>query len=268
MANPDSVVFGIHAVAAVVRDHPERVRRVLVESKKNDPRLSALCEKAKQQGLTVTKAKRGELARRSEGGTHQGVLAVCDEVELADEADLRSLLDKTDDPLVLAIDGVEDPRNLGACLRSADAAGVAAVVLPRSRRPSVTGAVQKAAGGSASTLFLAEVPNLVRALANMQRMGIHVTGTCQDAPDLYANAHLEGPSAIVVGGEHKGLRRLTRETCDQLVRIPMFGSVASLNVSVAAGLLLYEARRQRGWPTSSSQGRAGSLEVPSPINSP
>ena len=247
MANTDSEMFGIHAVTAVVRDQPHRVRRVLVDSKRDDPRISELCELAKQQGLKVAHASKGELARRSDGGSHQGVLAVCDAIELANEGELHDRLRSVEDPLVLAIDGVEDPRNLGACLRPADAAGVTAVVLPRSRRSSVTGVVQKAAGGSLSSLFLAEVPNLVRNLVDMQRIGILVTGACQDAPFVYADTCLEGASAIVVGGEQKGLRRLTRETCDQLVSIPMFGSVESLNVSVATGLLLYEARRQRGW---------------------
>ncbi len=239
-----SQVFGLHAVTAALTARPERIR-VLYVQKGRDPRKEALVAQARAAGVRVSFVDRSWLDRKAEGA-HQGVLAEQQALVPADEKALEAAWGDMPRPrLLLALDGVQDPRNLGACLRSAGAAGVQGVLLPRRNNAPLTGAALKASAGVAERLFLVAVANLARRLEWLKERGAWVMGACGDADTSCFDADFRGDTVIVVGGEGKGLRRLTRERCDTLVRIPMAEGVESLNVSVAVGVLLFEARRQR-----------------------
>jgi 23S rRNA (guanosine2251-2'-O)-methyltransferase len=239
-----SDVFGVHAVRAVLEGEPARVRVVYVQ-RGREPRKQALVELAGQAGVRVEFVDRRWLDRRV-GDAHQGVVADCHERALNTEAELEALWDDLERPLLLLVlDGVQDPRNLGACLRTARAAGVQAVLLPRRHSAPLSGTAVKAAAGAAEGLLIVEVANLARRLEWLKAHGTWLIGAAGDAATDYFAASYSEDVAIVMGGEAKGLRRLTREACDTLVRIPMAGAVESLNVSVATGVLLFEARRQR-----------------------
>ncbi len=241
-----SYVFGLHAVTALLERSPERLRALYVQRGRRDQRMGALVEAARARGIRVEAADKRWLDRRAEG-SHQGVLADCHDLALSDEKDLEARWPTMTRPvLFLVLDGISDPRNLGACLRSANAAGVDAVLLPRRRSAPLNAAALKTAAGGAEDLLLVEVANLARRLEWLKDQGIWVVGTAADAVDSWTQADVAGNCAIVLGGEGGGMRALTRKTCDQLVRLPMRGSVQSLNVSVAAGILLFEAVRQRG----------------------
>jgi 23S rRNA (guanosine2251-2'-O)-methyltransferase len=185
------------------------------------------------------------LAKLAGEVTHQGAVASVRPLKAWDEHDLLGSIVELDSPLLLVLDGVTDPHNLGACLRSADAAGAHAVVIPKDRAAAVDGVVRKVAAGAAEFVPVATVTNLARALDMLKERGVWVVGTDAEAPETLYGADLDRPLALVLGAEGDGMRRLTRERCDFLVRIPMAGQVASLNVSVAAGIALFEARRQR-----------------------
>lgn len=241
-----SYVLGLHAVAALLESSPARVRALYVQRGRRDQRMGTLVEAARAQGIRVETADKRWLDRRAEG-SHQGVLADCHDLALSDEKDLETRWPEMQRPvLFLVLDGISDPRNLGACLRSANAAGVDAVLLPRRRSAPLNAAALKTAAGGAEGLLLVEVANLARRLTWLKDQGIWVVGSDADAADGWTQADLVGNCAIVLGGEGDGMRALTRKTCDQLVMLPMRGSVQSLNVSVAAGILLFEAVRQRG----------------------
>ncbi len=238
-------VYGLHAVAALLQRAPERVREVVLQEGRGDARIQALVEEAHTAGLPVTRCPRAELDERYPEWTHQGALLRCRESAPLSEHDLPALLEGVAEPLVLVLDGVQDPHNLGACLRTADAAGVTAVVAPRDKAVSLTPVVRKVACGAAETVPFVVVTNLARTLRSLGDAGLWIIGTAGEADaDLY-QADLTGPVALVLGAEGKGMRRLTREHCDRLISIPMFGSVSSLNVSVATGVCLFEALRQR-----------------------
>ncbi|MEZ5560164.1 MAG: 23S rRNA (guanosine(2251)-2'-O)-methyltransferase RlmB [Pseudomonadales bacterium] len=240
-----STVCGIHPVAALLDTAPERVRVLLVQRGNRNARLQALVQQARDAGIRVEFVERNRLDRRAEG-THQGVLADCHEQALADEAELEARWSELAQPrLLLVLDGVTDPRNLGACLRSANAAGVAAVLLPRRRSAPLNEVALKTAAGGAEGLLIVEVANLARRLEWLKDRGVWVVGAAGAALEPWTAADLGADCALVLGSEGEGLRALTARTCDQLVRIPMRGSVSSLNVSVAAGILLFEAVRQR-----------------------
>lgn len=238
-------VHGIHAVAAVLRDNPERVRVVYRQRGRRDGRLDALTDDARAAGIRVELVQRQQLDRLAVG-SHQGVVADCHELALATEKDFqRAFADLPEPRLLLAIDGVTDPRNLGACLRSAEAAGVQAVLLPKRRSAPLNAAAMKAAAGAAERLLLVAVTNLARRLEWLRDQGVWVIGAVGEAELPWSDADLKTSIALVVGSEDRGLRKLTAQCCDQLVHIPMAGGVTSLNVSVAAGVLLFEAVRQR-----------------------
>jgi 23S rRNA (guanosine2251-2'-O)-methyltransferase len=241
-----SLVFGLHAVRAVLARRPRDVLRLSIAAARDDARVRELRELAAAQGIAPVSAAAEALDRETGGAAHQGVVA---EVRPSAPLNENSLLDMltaaTEPPLVLVLDGVSDPHNLGACLRTADAAGAMAVVVPRDRAASLTPVVRKVAAGAAETVPFAQVTNLARSLRDMKQAGLWIAGTAEDGgQDLY-EADLSGPLAIVMGSEGRGLRRLTLECCDFSLRLPMRGTVASLNVSVAAGVALYEALRQR-----------------------
>ncbi len=241
-----SLVFGLHAVRAVLARRPKDVLRLAIVAGRDDARVRELRGLAASQGIAPVSASAETLDRETGGAVHQGVVA---EVRPSAPLDENSLLDLltglTGPALVLVLDGVSDPHNLGACLRTADAAGATAVVAPRDRAAGLTPTVRKVAAGAAETVPFAQVTNLARSLRDMQAAGIWIAGTAEDGDRELFAADLTGPLALVMGSEGRGLRRLTRECCDFTLKLPMLGSVGSLNVSVAAGITLYEALRQR-----------------------
>jgi 23S rRNA (guanosine2251-2'-O)-methyltransferase len=249
-----SVVYGLHAVHAVLKRRPKDVVRLSIAAARDDARVRELRELAAKHGVKATGATADSLDQETGGAAHQGVVAVVRPSAPLDENSLLDLLTATPGPaLVLVLDGVSDPHNLGACLRTADAAGATAVVAPRDRAAGLTPVVRKVAAGAAETVPFAQVTNLARALRDMKQAGLWIAGTAGDGDQELFQADLAGPLAVVMGSEGRGLRRLTRECCDFSLRLPMRGAVASLNVSVAAGIVLYEALRQRGAKVAESE---------------
>ncbi len=249
-------IYGRHAVEAALRAGPERVERVWLAEGRRERALETIARMAAAAGVPVERVPRARLDRIAGDRHHQGVAARYRGPEPRGEGFLDGLLTSLEaPPLLLALDGVEDPRNLGACLRTAEAAGAHAVLAPRDRAVGLTPAAVKAAAGAAERLPFVQVTNLARTLERLRRdYGLRVVGADAGAPlDLYG-ADLRGPLALVLGAEGRGLRRLTRERCDALVRIPMAGAAESLNVSVAAAVLLYEALRQRKDGTQAGTG--------------
>jgi len=241
-----NLVYGLHAVNAVLERAPERVLELWVALPREDARLNELRDRAQNAGVHVQSVGGEVLAKLVGDVAHQGAAASVRPLKPWDEHDLLQALSQVaEDPLLLILDGVTDPHNLGACLRTADAAGAHAVLIPRDRAASVDGVVRKVAAGAAEFVPVASVTNLARALDMLKERGIWVVGTDGEAPQTLYAADLKRPLALVLGAEGSGMRRLTRERCDFLVRIPMAGRVQSLNVSVAAGVALFEARRQR-----------------------
>lgn len=243
--NEEGLVYGLHAVREALARTPERVLGLWVLDRRHDSKMEALVALAREQGITCQPARRETLDGMSGEGVHQGVVARLAPVEALDEDDLEGLLDELAvPPLLLVLDGVQDPHNLGACLRTADAAGAHAVIVPRDRAAGLTPAARKAAAGAAETVPLVRVVNLARCLRRLKARGIWIIGAEAGAPPAF-DADLAGPLALVLGAEGSGLRRLSREHCDLLVSLPMKGSVQSLNVSVTAGVLLYLAAARR-----------------------
>ncbi len=239
-------IAGIHTVLAVLRYRPERLLELWVSADRKDQRMDQLLDLAKKAGANVQRVKRQELDKRADDKHHQGVVASVRPATPGTDQQLSQLLDKLDaPPFLLVLDGVTDPHNLGACLRSADAAGVHAVITPRDRSAHLNPTVDRVSSGASQVLPLFQVTNLARCLKSLQQRGIWLTGLAGEASDSLYEANLQGPVALIMGAEGQGLRRLTRDTCDHLVRIPMAGQVESLNVSVAAGVCLFEALRQR-----------------------
>ncbi|HXG27260.1 MAG TPA: 23S rRNA (guanosine(2251)-2'-O)-methyltransferase RlmB [Nevskiales bacterium] len=245
MAEEAGLVAGWHAVFAALRGGA--ARQVWLRRGREDRRSAELQALARERGVPLQLVEGSELDRRAPDVNHQGVLAQVNAGRALGEPDLEALLDGLGHaPFLLVLDGVQDPHNLGACLRTADAAGVDAVIAPRDRAVGLTPVARKAAAGAAEVLPFIQVTNLARSLRELQQRGIWVIGAAGEAGQSLYQTDLKGPLALVLGAEEKGLRRLTREHCDLLVRIPMRGSVESLNVSVAAAVCLYEALRQRG----------------------
>ncbi len=239
-------VFGIHAVSALLEKDPESIHALMVLQGRTDERLQKLLAQATQQGVRLQTVARKELDQLVRG-RHQGVVALVEAASQLDEGDLEAILDGLQGraAFLLILDGVTDPHNLGACLRSADAAGVHAVIIPKDKSASLNATVRKVACGAAETVPLISVTNLARTMEWLQQRGIWITGAAGEAEQDIYRADLKGPMALAMGAEGTGLRRLTREHCDQLVKIPMAGAVSSLNVSVATGVCLFEAVRQR-----------------------
>ncbi len=241
------LVGGIHAVRSALKHGSAQVLQVWLDLSRKDKRISELEDIAHQAGISITRAKKQQLDDMLGDFRHQGVVARIRAPSAKTEKDLYQVLEQLDEPaLLLVLDGVTDPHNLGACLRSADAAGVHAVIAPKDNAAGLTPVACKVASGAAETVMYVQVTNLVRALEKLkQDYAIWVIGTAGEAEaDIY-QSDLKGNLAIVMGAEGKGMRRLTRETCDSLIKLPMKGSVESLNVSVATGICLYEAVRQR-----------------------
>ena len=252
---PGPVAYGIHAVRVLLARNPERIRRLLVTSGRDAARLVELKSLAQRAGVQVGATDDASLDRLADGGRHQGVVAEITPRGGDPETQLEEALEAAQGaPLLLVLDGVQDPHNLGACLRSADAAGVTAVIVPRDRAAGLTGVARKVAAGAAETVPFVPVVNLARALRDLKERGVWLVGTDDAADRTLFEADLTGPLALVMGSEGEGLRRLTRECCDQLVSIPMAGAVESLNVSVATGVVLFEAVRQRSAARVAAKG--------------
>lgn len=238
-------VFGLHSIAAILANEPERILEIMVAKERNDDRMNKVVNMARKQRISVQFVQRKTLDERSKGEQHQGIMARAKAARVMTEADLDTIIENQNVPFLLVLDGVTDPHNLGACLRNADAAGVHAVIVPKDKSAAITPVVRKVAVGAAETVPLIQVTNLARTLKQIQQQGVWVIGTAGEAEQLIYDCKIQGPTALVMGAEGKGMRRLTRETCDELVKLPMAGSVSSLNVSVATGICLFEIVRQR-----------------------
>lgn len=240
------LIYGIHAVDALLEKQPERVIEIYALKGRDDERLSSIIAKAREWGVSVQFMQRKALDDKSAGEQHQGVIARVKAAKILTDHDLDTCLNELNvPPFLLILDGVTDPHNLGACLRSADAAGVHAVIIPKDNSASLTPVVRKVACGAAESVPLIHVTNLARTIRTLQEKGIWIYGAAGEAQQSLYDCKLEGGIALAMGAEGKGLRRLTREHCDQLIKLPMAGSVSSLNVSVATGICLFEAVRQR-----------------------
>lgn len=247
-------IYGIHAVDSLLRQNPKSVQRLWAQQGREDNRIGALLELAQNQGVPVARESRRVLDDMVTG-RHQGIIAETLDLPLSgdstrpnlwQEADLMRAVEEKDGPvLLLVLDGITDPHNLGACLRSADAAGVDAVVVPRDKSADINPVSRKVACGAAEVVPFVRVTNLSRTLQALKARGVWLFGTAGEAENSLYQHDLTLSMALVMGAEGHGLRRLTREQCDYLVRLPMAGSVSSLNVSVATGVCLFEALRQR-----------------------
>ncbi len=241
------ILFGFHTVLSRLRQHAASVQEILIDRDRVDARMKDLLSLAEAAGVRTMQVERSRLdGMAGANGRHQGVLARVIDTPIPYK-DIHDILesDLKEAPFFLVLDGVEDPHNLGACLRVADAMGVHAVIAPKDRAAGLNATVRKVACGAAETVPFIAVTNLARTMRELKDAGVFIVGAVAEAEHDLFSAKLSGPIAIVLGAEGSGLRRLTAETCDALVSIPMFGAVESLNVSVASGICLYEARRQR-----------------------
>ncbi len=238
-------IYGIHAVKAVLEKDPARFIEAFVLKGRQDDRLMPLINQLQGFGVSIQQMGRKVLDGKADGANHQGIIARVKAAKVLNENDLDDIIAQHEQPLFLVLDGVTDPHNLGACLRNADAAGVAAVIVPKDKSAPLTATVSKVACGAAETVPLVRVTNLARTMRAMQEKGVWFVGTAGEATHDIYQSKMTGSLAIVMGAEGDGMRRLTRESCDDLIKIPMSGSVSSLNVSVASGICLFEAVRQR-----------------------
>lgn len=240
------IVCGWHAVQSVLERRPGQIETVWLSGRRDDKRAAAVDTAARAAGIRVERTSTDELDKLTDGVRHQGVVArLRKATTVSGDQDLPALLKSVPAPLLLVLDGVQDPHNLGACLRSAAAAGATAVIVPRDNSAPLSPVTRRAAAGAAETLPLVTVTNLARTLRDLKEAGVWIYGASHDAETSLYDTDLSGPVALVLGGEGKGLRRLSREHCDILFRIPMSGAVESLNVSVASGISLFEVVRQR-----------------------
>ncbi len=249
MAKQDEVVFGIHAINSMLKRAPELFIELWFMKGREDERLLPIINLAKKYGIATQLVSRKVLDDKSKGEQHQGVLARVMPGKIYTESDLDDIAQaaekKVQTPFFLILDGVTDPHNLGACLRNADAAGVHAVIVPKDNAARITAVVRKVAVGAADTVPLVQVTNLARSMKQLQKLGVWIVGTAGETDTSLYETKLQGPMALVMGAEGKGMRRLTRENCDDIVKLPMAGAVSSLNVSVATGVCLFEIVRQR-----------------------
>lgn len=240
------LLFGIHSIDAALTHDPKNILELYFETNSDNPRVRELSERARELGLKPHSRDRAALDRMTGGARHQGAVARYRAPPPRSESDLYELVDNAEkDTLLLVLDGVTDPHNLGACLRSAEAAGVTAVVVPKDKAAGITPTVRRASSGAADRVAFFAVTNLARTLKALKEKGVWLVGLAGDAKQDFYALDLKGPLGIVMGSEGEGMRRLTSESCDFLAHIPMRGNVESLNVSVATGVTLFEALRQR-----------------------
>ncbi|CAH9054671.1 23S rRNA (guanosine-2'-O-)-methyltransferase RlmB [Pseudoalteromonas holothuriae] len=241
----NELIFGFHSIEAILSKEPERFLEIYALKGREDKRLNPVINEARKFGISVQFMQRKALDNKAKGEQHQGIIANVKAARTYSERDLDEILERESSPFFLVLDGVTDPHNLGACLRSADAAGAHAVIVPKDKSAKLNGTARKVACGAAETVPLIQVTNLARTLRDIKEAGVWVAGTAGETDTHVFDASLTGPIAIVMGAEGDGMRRLTREHCDILVKIPMVGTVSSLNVSVATGICLFEVLRQR-----------------------
>lgn len=263
MSSP-KVLFGFHAVGVRMKTAPQSIIEVYYEATRRDARMRQFLDRAKSAGVRLIEADGERLAKLAGSHGHQGVAARVEAV--AQLQSLDDLLDQLEadgvtNPLLLVLDGVTDPHNLGACLRVADGAGAHAVIAPKDHAVGINATVAKVASGAAETVPYFMVTNLARTLNELKERDIWIIGTSDDAPKTLYEVDLKGPTALVLGAEGDGMRQLTRKTCDELIGIPMMGAVSSLNVSVASGVCLYEALRQRGLGTTPAVSAAPADQI-------
>ena len=239
-------IFGLHAAQSALDYSPKKIQQAWVDQKRQDERLQGLIQGLRKTGIAVEKADRKKLDNLSKGSNHQGIILEVEMPAMRSESDLKSVVTAYDGvPFWLVLDHVQDPHNLGACLRTADAVGAQGIIITKDQAVGITPTVCKIASGAAETVPVYEVTNLSRTLDWLKQQNIWVAGAAGEAEKTVYEMDINMPLALVMGAEEKGLRRLTREQCDFLFKIPMAGSVDSLNVSVAAGVLMYEIFRQR-----------------------
>ena len=244
------LVFGYHATESLIRQRPGHIQTLMVQADRNDKRMQALNDLAQSQGVAITRCAKSDLDAVT-SGRHQGVIARLQQgasheaAGQTSESDMMAMVVEAERPLLLILDGVTDPHNLGACLRSADAAGVTAVVFPKDKSADVNDVARKVASGAAETVPWVRVTNLARTIEHLKQAGVWIIGASGEVPETLHDQDLTVSCALVLGSEGSGMRRLTRESCDFMVSLPMVGAVSSLNVSVAAGICLFEAVRQR-----------------------
>lgn len=239
----NNLVYGVHAVQAVLTRGPDSLQNIYVLAGKQNPRIAGIVSEARAHHIAVMELSRAELDKMAKGGSHQGILAMTSSVT-APPVTLDTLFERSENLFLLVLDGIQDPHNLGACLRVADAAGVDAIIAPKDHAVGLTAAVRKVACGAAETVPYIIVTNLARTLKELKERGLWLYGAVGEAEASLYEKTLQRPLALVLGAEGKGLRRLTREHCDFQVSIPMQGTVDSLNVSVAAGICCFEVVRQ------------------------
>ncbi|WP_217875733.1 23S rRNA (guanosine(2251)-2'-O)-methyltransferase RlmB [Pseudoalteromonas shioyasakiensis] len=241
----NELIFGFHSVEAILAKEPERFLEIYALKGREDKRLNPVIDQARKFGISVQFMQRKALDNKANGEQHQGIIANVKAARIYNEKDLDEIIAREETPFLLVLDGITDPHNLGACLRSADAAGVHAIIVPKDKSAKLNGTARKVACGAAETVPLVQVTNLARTLREIKDAGVWVVGTAGETDTELFDANLTGPMAVVMGAEGDGMRRLTREHCDLLVKIPMAGTVSSLNVSVATGICLFEVLRQR-----------------------
>ncbi len=242
----NDLVFGLHAIQAALEIKNTRVLELWLSDERDDSRINDIVDAAGKHGIVPHRVEREQLDEMAPDARHQGGIAKCRPIGNLDETDLFKLLDELDEaPFLLILDCVQDPHNLGACIRSAEAAGAHAVIAPKDRASALTPTALKVSSGAAERLPFIQVTNLARVLRELQQNGVWIVGTSGESETTLFEADLKGPLAIVLGAEGRGIRRLTRENCDQVMLIPMHGQAESLNVSVAAGVCMFEASRQR-----------------------
>ncbi|MGL9734581.1 MAG: 23S rRNA (guanosine(2251)-2'-O)-methyltransferase RlmB [Symbiopectobacterium sp.] len=239
------IIYGIHAVNALLKRDSQRFLEVFILKGREDRRLQPVIAALEANSIVIQVANRQWLDSKLEDAVHQGIVARVKEGRQYQENDLPDLLASVTQPFLLVLDGVTDPHNLGACLRNADAAGVHAIIVPRDRSAQLNATAKKVACGAAENVPFIRVTNLARTLRLLQENQVWIVGTAGEADHTLYQSKMTGPLALVMGAEGEGMRRLTREHCDELISIPMAGNVSSLNVSVATGVCLFEAVRQR-----------------------
>ena len=246
-------VHGIHVVQQLLTSHPKRVQQIRLLADRQDQRITEIEELARKFRVPVERLTKRQFEQQAGNVRHQGVIAACVPLEPLSEPEMLRKLASTETPvLVLVLDGITDPHNLGAILRSADAAGVDCVIAGRDGSVGLTPAVRKVASGAAENMPFCAVANLKRTMAELKSLGIWLYGAASEGAQGYTGIDYRGATGLVLGAEGKGLRRITRDACDELVHIPMAGTVASLNVSVAAGVFMFEVVRQRSLTTAGS----------------
>jgi 23S rRNA (guanosine2251-2'-O)-methyltransferase len=238
-------IYGSHTCEKILERHPERIFHVYYDPQRKESKRLQLLSTIKQLGITMSPCSKQELLKKTDTDHHQGIAFHCRASQLLNTSFLKKYLNDTPNPFFLILDGVTDPHNLGACIRSAEAAGVDALIIPKNRAASLNSTSRKVACGAAETLPIISVTNLAQCLTLLKSEGVWLYGAAGEAEKTLFETSLTGPIALVLGNEAQGLRRLTRDHCDQLIRIPMTGATESLNVSVATGVCLFEAVRQR-----------------------